>query len=91
MLPNSEQIGALIRHLLTAAGAGFVAKGAIDQSTLTIIVSLAVVVGSSAYDIYLKRQNGIISSAAKMPEVEKIEVKNSNVANNIPSTKVVSK
>ena len=42
---NTEQIGALIRAILSAVGGYFVGKGIIDASTMTAIVGALATVG----------------------------------------------
>lgn len=53
---NSEVVGGIVRHLLTAVGGYFVATGALDAGTLETAVGAAVTLVGVAWSIRAKRR-----------------------------------
>lgn len=85
---NGEQIGSIIRAILSAIGGYFVGKGIIDASTMTAIVGAVATIGVAIWGIVTKTDKAIIASAAAVPGTS-IQTQPS-IANSIPATNVTS-
>lgn len=71
---NGEQIGSIIRAILSAVGGYFVGKGIIDASTMTAIVGALGTIGVAIWGIVTKTNTAIVASAAALPEVQSIKL-----------------
>ena len=52
---NAEQLGGIIRAILSAAGGYFVGKGLIDQSTLTAVIGAVMPVVAAIWSVWIKK------------------------------------
>lgn len=86
---NSEQIVSIARQVLLFVGGFIVAKGWIDTATLTTVVGALITLGTSFWATYTRRNNGLVASAAAVPEVTQI-VTSPTQASEVTSAKVVS-
>ena len=68
---NQDQRLSLLRTILITAGVSWLAKAGLDTTTATSIMSavaaLLMAVGAAAWGVYAKRNTGLISSAASVP------------------------
>lgn len=71
---NGEQIGSIIRAILSAVGGYFVGKGIIDASTMTAIVGALGTIGVAIWGILTKTPTALVASAAALPEVQSIKL-----------------
>jgi hypothetical protein len=85
---NGDQIGSIIRAILSAVGGYFVGKGIIDASTMTAIVGALATIGVAIWGIVTKTDTAIVSSAAAVPGVS-IQAP-AAIANAIPATNVTT-
>lgn len=83
---NGEQIGSIIRAILSAVGGYFVGKGIIDASTMTAIVGALATIGVAIWGIVTKTNTAMVSSAATVPGVT-IQAP-ASIANAIPASNV---
>jgi hypothetical protein len=67
---NSDQIGGLIRAVLSALGGYFVGKGLIDASTMTTLVGAAATILMAGWSAWTNRASGLIASVSAMPSVD---------------------
>ena len=86
---NTLQVTAAIRQLLIFAGGYFVAKGWIDSDTLAAVVPAVLTLGIASYGLYLRRANGVIASAASLPQVGAIVTTSPAAAQAVPIANVV--
>jgi len=86
---NQEQIVSLIRQMLLTFGGALVGKGYMDDGTMTMMVGGIMALGTGAWAIYTRRRNGLIASAAALPQVSQI-VTTAEIAQKIPNEAVVS-
>jgi PII-like signaling protein len=87
---NSEQVQGIIRSALIAAGSVLVTKGLIDQGTLVAMAGATVTLGAGVWGFWTRRNTGLITSAANVPNVTKIVTADHATADAVPSSKVVS-
>jgi hypothetical protein len=59
---NSDQIGGLIRAILSAVGGYFVGKGLIDASTMTTIVGGIATVGVALWSLWTNKPGTVIET-----------------------------
>ncbi len=85
---NQEQIGALLRTVFQFLGGVAVGRGWIDGDTATALSGLAVTIGLTLWGIYVRRDKGLVESAAAVPEVAKI-VATPDIARSVTNAKVV--
>ena len=52
---NAEQVGGLVRHLLTFAGGWLVTKGYVDEATMQTVVGAAVTLIGAAWSFMVKK------------------------------------
>ena len=71
---NGEQIGSIIRAVLSAVGGYFVGKGIIDASTMTAIVGALATLGVAIWGVFTKTPTAIVASAAALPDVQSIKL-----------------
>lgn len=71
-LALTPQILALIRSALLVAGGAATAKGVIDGSTATTIVSGIMTVVPTIWSLFSHSKTSIIAAASALPEVKKI-------------------
>lgn len=50
-------IGGLIRHLLTAAGGGLLAQGAMTSGDIEIVTGAIIALGGVAWSVFSKRKS----------------------------------
>ena len=60
---TSEEIAGIARHVLTTLGGYFVARGVVDDSTLTTVVAAIVTVGGALWSVWAKKK-----AAAKLAD-----------------------
>lgn len=53
---NMDMILGLVRHILTAAGGVLVAKGVIDEGTLTQVVGAVITLGGVIWSVLAKKK-----------------------------------
>lgn len=83
---NGDQIGSIIRAILSAVGGYFVGKGIIDASTMTAIVGALATISVAIWGIVTKTNTALVSSAATVPGVT-IQAP-ATIANAIPASNV---
>ena len=52
---NAEQLGGIVRAILSAVGGYFVTKGMIDQSTLTAVLGAIMPIVAAVWSVWLKK------------------------------------
>jgi hypothetical protein len=67
---NSDQIGGLIRAVLSAVGGYFVGKGLVDASTMTTIVGAIATIVMAGWSAWSNRASGLVASVSAMPSVD---------------------
>lgn len=68
----NEQILSFIRTLVQSAAAGLAAKGLIDAQGQTVLVAFVMWLIPTVWGLYVRRNAGIVASAAALPEVSTI-------------------
>jgi hypothetical protein len=86
---NQDQITSLLRQILFVAAGGLVTKGYVDAATLQTIIGALVILGTSGWAIYTRRDHGLIASAADVGTVAEIVTTKASTAAAVPSPKVV--
>lgn len=87
---NQEMLTSLVRTILQTSGAGLITHGWVNTTDWTQICSgLAVVIVTTGWALYTRRDNGLIASAAALPKVTQIKA-DSATETAIPSPKVVA-
>lgn len=67
---NPDQIGGLVRAILSAIGGYFVGKGVIDASTMTTLVGAAATIIVAGWSAWANRASGLVASVSAMPSVD---------------------
>lgn len=83
---NWEQIGSILRHVLTFGGGFIVAKGWISEGLMLEIVGAIVTVGGAVWAMFNKTPANIVASAAALPEVQSIKLEPSAPSALVQST-----
>jgi hypothetical protein len=86
---NQEQITSILRQVLFVLAGGLVTHGYVDAATLQTIIGALIVLGTSGWAIYIRRNHGLIASAAAVPTVDTIVTNKQSTANAISATNVV--
>jgi len=86
---SSAQIFAAVRQVALVLGGYFVARGWIDNDTLTTIVPAILTLAVAAYGIWKRRPAGIIQSASDLPNVHAV-ITTPQAADAVPRANVVS-
>ena len=84
---NTEQLASVLRIVLQFAAGYFVSKGIVDESTATTVSAALISLAVAGWGIYLRRNTGLVASAASVPDVKVIEA-SKRLADAIPSNKV---
>lgn len=88
----TNEIGGIVRAFLASAFGALVAKGYLSEAQSAEIISYLLGIGGivavAVWSVATNRIKAILSTAAKSPDVAKIEA-SPELANKIPSSKVV--
>lgn len=88
----TNEIGGIVRALLAGVFGSLIAKGYLNEAQsaqiIEYVVGIAGVVGVAAWSFATNQLKAILKTAAKSPDVKKIEA-SPDLANKIPSSKVV--
>lgn len=85
---NSDQIGGIVRAILSAVGGYFVGKGFLDASTLTTIVGAVTTLIVTGWSLWTNSTTAMIASVAEKPEVTKVVAP--SLASSIPAANVTT-
>ena len=83
---NEQVIGA-IRILLITVGTSMATKYGLDQNLVPALAGAVITVGTAAWSLYMKRQQGLVNAAAGVPGVKIVAP--DTIANATPATNVV--
>lgn len=86
---NFEQVVSIVRQAMLFLGGYLVTKGWTDSATLQTVVGALITLISSGWAIYTRRNTGLISSAANVDSVVRIET-TSPTAQALPQANVVA-
>lgn len=93
-----DQISGLLRQILPFAGGILVALGWFNpDQAQTVITNIAAIIGPIStiigivWSIKANTKSAILTSAAAIPEVKRIEVSSQDLAASIPAPEVVAK
>lgn len=87
-MPSAAQIEGLVRTVLML-GTGFVIKWGIDEGSWAVITGAIVSLAGVAWSLFVNTQAQLIKEVAKDPDVKEIVVEGKDLADSIPSDKVV--
>jgi hypothetical protein len=82
---NHEQVWSAIRQVMLILGGALVTKGWVDGGTVEAVVGALCSLGASVWAFYTRRNNGLITSAANLPEVKGVTVKTQAQADSLPA------
>lgn len=84
---NQDQLTTLLRTLLQFGGGIAVGRGWIDADTATALTGALLTLLVTAWGLYVRRNAGLVASAAALPAVKTILV-DPATAHAVPSAKV---
>ncbi|GJD63318.1 Pam3-gp28 family putative phage holin [Methylobacterium frigidaeris] len=84
---NQDQLTTLLRTLLQFGGGIAVGRGWIDADTATALTGALVTLLVTAWGLYVRRNAGLVASAAALPAVKTI-LADPATAHAVPSAKV---
>jgi len=87
---NNEQFKSGLRTALQTVGTAVAGKGLIDESMIPTFVGAIMWLIPTVWGLYVRRKDGLVASAAALPEVKKIET-TPDMAARIPDPTVVAK
>lgn len=88
---TTEQFWSLVRTILQMAGAALVTRGYLDDGNMQLLIGALMTIFTTGYSLYIRRQNGLIATAAAvLPDGGKI-VTTPEIAAAIPDPKVTSR
>lgn len=89
MTPNTDQILMLVRSVLVIVGMFLVSSNKVTDSNWQTIAGAILTIVPVIWGMFANTQSAKIEKVAVMPEVTQVKVNTLELANSIPSPKVV--
>lgn len=89
-LVTKEQLASLLRTGLQTVGGGLVTQGYLDGDTFNQVVGALVFLITTVYSVYIRRQNGLVATAAAVLPPGSFIATTKEIAEAVPDAKVLA-